>query len=142
MFIRINKRSGGSDMIEVPLRGDRALSVVEHRDETVDVAILPMLPRPDVYEIRTIPEDMIITKERFKQDQIGEGDEVFFTGLFTPFYGSDRNFSIVRFGRVAMLKDERIPWQGKALDLYLIECQSFGGNSGSHVLSILIRPAC
>jgi hypothetical protein len=62
-------------------------------------------------------------------------------GLFTPFIGNRRNFPVVRFGRVAMLSDEKIPWTERgieqSLDLYLIECQSFGGNSGAPVFFYL-----
>ena len=53
------------------------------------------------------------------------------------------NFPVVRFGRVAMLPDERIPWSNDAAKppalerLYLVETQSYGGNSGSPVFFFL-----
>jgi hypothetical protein len=64
---------------------------------------------------------------------------VFFTGLFVAYYGEHRNNPIVRFGRVAMLPEDRIPWRTDAtkpaenVRLYLLETQSYGGNSGSPV---------
>lgn len=137
VFVRLNKKSGGSDLLQVPLVGEKLVNIYTHSDSTVDIAVLPMLPDPTKYDIKTIPENMITTRQRFLESKIGEGDEVFFTGLFTPFFGATRNYPIVRFGRVAMITDERIPWQGRSLDLYLIESQSFGGNSGSPVFFYL-----
>lgn len=53
--------------------------------------------------------------------------------------GQKKNQPIFRFGRVALVSDEKIEWQetkglpSKLLDLYLMEFFSFGGNSGSPV---------
>lgn len=58
---------------------------------------------------------------------------MFFAGLFTPYPGAEKNYPIVRFGRVALVTDEKIEWGGKPMDLYLIEAGSYGGNSGSPV---------
>jgi hypothetical protein len=49
-----------------------------------------------------------------------------------------RGQSIFRFGRVAMLTDDRFRWQEGSkppefVELYLLETMSFGGNSGSPV---------
>jgi hypothetical protein len=64
--------------------------------------------------------------------------DVFFTGLFVPHFGEKTNSPIFRFGRVAMLPEERIRWQdsnkpAEQVELYLLETMSFGGNSGSPV---------
>ncbi len=85
-----------------------------------------------------IPDSLIATSEILKRYKISEGDEVFFSGLFTSHPGQKKNQPIVRFGRVALMSDEKIEWRekdkaAKFLDLYLVECQSFGGNSGSPV---------
>lgn len=50
--------------------------------------------------------------------------------------GEHRNNPIVRFGRVALLPEDKIPWQengksAESVELYLLETQSYGGNSGS-----------
>ena len=52
--------------------------------------------------------------------------------------GQKKNQPIIRFGKVSLMSDEKIEWKEKdkpvkLLDLYLLECQSFGGNSGSPV---------
>jgi len=97
---------------------------------------------PNIFDCKWIPVDMITTKEIFKESRIREGDDVFFIGLF-PYYGNQRNYPITRFGRVALITDEKIPWKDKKeevpkmLDLYLVESQSFGGNSGSPVFFYL-----
>lgn len=72
------------------------------------------------------------------KNEIAEGDEVFFAGLFTSHIGQKKNQPIIRFGKVALISDEKIEWRekdksAKFMDLLLLECQSFGGNSGSPV---------
>jgi hypothetical protein len=84
-------------------------------------------------------EDLLSTKETFTQYNIAEGSHVFFVGLFATYYGEHTNVPIFRFGRMAMFPDEPVPWidyQGRPQQqarLYLIEIQSYGGNSGSPV---------
>lgn len=137
VFIRLNKKAGGAGMIELALQGQNAVPIHMHEDPTVDLAVLPILPSTDVYKFKVLPDDMLTTKESFKEADIREGDEVFFTGLFTSFFGAQRNYPVARFGRVALVAEEKIPWKNVMLDLYLIECQSFGGNSGSPVFFYL-----
>lgn len=143
VFIRLNKKMGGSDLLRISLSGQEAVPIYAHNDTTVDIAVLPLLPSAETYQLKVLLEDMITTRERFAQVKIKEGDEVFFTGLFLPFFGVEKNYPIVRFGRVAMLTDELIPWYDRVLggyqmlELYLIESQSFGGNSGSPVFFYL-----
>jgi len=142
IFIRLNKRAGGAQMIEIPLKGKDAAPVYVHKDPEVDLVVFPILPDQQIYDFKVLPDDMLTTVESFKEANIREGDEVFFTGLFGHFFGAQRNYPIVRFGRVALITDEKIPWQedantGVMLDLYLLEVQSFGGNSGSPVFFYL-----
>jgi len=80
---------------------------------------------------------MITTKEVFDREKLQEGDDVFFTGMFTPHLGKKRNLPIVRFGKVALISDERVMWNEVPTDLYLIETFSFGGNSGSPLFFFL-----
>ena len=68
-----------------------------------------------------------------------KSSDVFFIGLFTTYYGERKNVPMFRFGRVAMLPADRIPWQDRPetppelAELYLLETQTYGGNSGSPV---------
>lgn len=138
VFVRLNKKEGGSQISVIPIitEGEKR-NVFTHSDSSVDIAIIPFLPDQEKFDFKFLPEDMIITKEAFKELKIREGSDVFFTGLFTPYMGSERNYPIVRFGRVALVTDEKIEWQKKLMDLYLIEAGSYGGNSGSPVFFYL-----
>jgi len=138
VFVRLNKKEGGSQIGVVPIitEGEKH-NVFTHSDSSVDIAIIPFLPDQEKFDFKFLPEDMITTKEAFKELKICEGSDVFFTGLFTPYPGAERNYPIVRFGRVALVTDEKIEWQGKLMDLYLIEAGSYGGNSGSPVFFYL-----
>jgi hypothetical protein len=132
--LRVNKKDGTSELISIPLVGPNAAQILTHADESVDIAVLPIvLPSSDVYDIKCLETSFLVTKETFKKLNIQEGDDVFFGGLFVPFPGAKRNIPIIRFGKVAMISDEKIPNEGQMLDLYLMETQSFGGNSGAPV---------
>ncbi len=133
ILVRVNRKDGGSDLLPMQLTGTNALPVFTHPDKSVDIAVIPFAPDGAKYDVKWIPESMLVTRETFARLRIKEGDDVFFGGLFIPFPGAKRNIPILRFGRVAMISDEKIPWDGEMLDLYLMETQSFGGNSGSPV---------
>lgn len=138
VFVRLNKKEGDSQIGVIPIIAEgKKRNVFTHSDSSVDIAIIPFLPDQERFDFKFLPEDMITTKEAFKELKIREGSDVFFTGLFTPYTGSERNYPIVRFGRVALVTDEKIEWQGKLMDLYLIEAGSYGGNSGSPVFFYL-----
>lgn len=104
-----------------------------HDDESVDIALIQFPINPEKYELKFLPASMLVTSEVFKKEEIREGDDVFFLGLFISHFGQKRNYPIARFGKVAMLTNERIKWNEKDCDLYLLECQAFGGNSGAPV---------
>lgn len=140
VYIRLNRRDEATaSLLEVPLVGDPSVPIFTHDDETVDIAVLQLLPPQGKFDFKTMPEEGIVNEKKFKDMDIQEGDDVFFTGLFRPFFGTEMNYPILRFGKVAMISDEKIPWynektkQNELLDLYLLETQSFGGNSGSPV---------
>jgi hypothetical protein len=139
VFLRVNNKTEGSAFISLDLQpsGEKH-NVFLHSDSTVDVAVIPVLPPEAIFDFRIVPLTMILTKDEFKKTTIAPGSDVFFTGLFAPYYGDKINMPIFRFGRVAMLPTDRIRWQeaGKPLqlaELYLLETMSFGGNSGSPV---------
>jgi hypothetical protein len=133
IFIRLYKLGG--DMETVPLfittEGNKK-NVYLHEDSSVDLAVIP-IPFQVNYRTSSLNVAWITTKDDFKKFNIREGTEVFFTGLFTPHIGEHKNYPIVRFGRVAMVTDEKVDWDHIKTDLYLIEATSTGGNSGSPV---------
>lgn len=138
VYVRLNKKDGGSEVGPIPIKaeGDKK-TVFVHNDTSVDIAVIPFLPDKEKYDFKFLPDDMITTKEAYKELKIREGSEVFFTGLFTPYLGAKRNYPVVRFGRVALVSDEKIEWNGKPTDLYIIEAGSYGGNSGAPVFFYL-----
>lgn len=139
--IRLNKKDGSSQLIVAPL--NKGLGVHVHADQDVDLALFPCLPDDKVYDFKFIQDDLVATQQTINKFEICEGDDVFFAGLFTSYIGQQKNQPITRFGKVALMPDEKIEWKedGKApqlLDLYLFEFQSFGGNSGAPAFFHLI----
>ena len=138
VFVRLNKKVGGSEIVLIPIKAeDDKRTVFFHSDSTVDIAVIPFLPNQEKFDFMFLSDDMITTKDAFKDLKIQEGSDIFFTGLFTPYPGSEKNHPIVRFGRVALVTDEKIEWQDQRMDLYLIEAGSYGGNSGAPVFFYL-----
>ncbi len=143
IYLRLNKRQGDTEFIPLDLVQSGQRVVYTHTDPSVDIAVLPAWPLDTIFDFKVIPEDMLSTKATFAEFNIAEGSDVFFVGLFTTYYGEHKNNPIVRFGRVAMFPDDPIGWvdyQGQPkqhAQLYLVETQSYGGNSGSPVFFLL-----
>lgn len=135
VILRLNKKGGDSQLIKFTLKD---IKIFEHPDKDVDIALFNCLPDQSIYDFKFIPDDLIANKDVITKNEIAEGDEVFFAGLFTSHIGQKKNQPIIRFGKVALVSDEKIEWKeegkpAKFMDLLLLECQSFGGNSGSPV---------
>jgi hypothetical protein len=134
VFLRLNTKARGCHVLPLSLVTDGpGKNVFTHPDPAVDLAVVPYLPNPQRYEFMCIPVDMITTRQAYQRLDIREGSDVFFAGLFLPYPGVRRNYPVVRFGRVALVTDEAIPWRGRSMHLYLIEARAYGGNSGSPV---------
>lgn len=138
VYVRLSKIVGETEYIRLDLYPEgKNKNVFVHKDSTVDIAVIPALPDQKIYNFKYLTDDFITTKENFTELKIREGSNVFFTGMFTPFTGEHKNYPIVRFGRVALITDEKILWDSVKTDLYLIESSSYGGNSGSPVFFYL-----
>jgi hypothetical protein len=150
VYVRLNRINGDAQFAEIPLTQDGHSIVYTNPDPTVDIVVIPGIPRQDIFDFKAIPDDMISTKETFSKYQIGEGTDVFFAGLFVNYYGEHKNIPVFRFGKVAMFPDQPIPWPDvasapakdtgapvKTEQLYLLETQSYGGNSGAPVFFFL-----
>lgn len=140
IYLRLNSRENDTKLVPVDLyfqNGQRAVYI--HQDASVDIAVIPIAPSMVLFDFKVIPDDMLSTKATFDEFNIGEGSDVFFEGLFATYYGEHQNVPIFRFGRMAMFPDESVPWidyEGQPQQharVYLIEIQSYGGNSGSPV---------
>src|SRR5262249_28010393 len=103
IHIRLNKRDGGAEVVQVPIvvSGPKK-NVYMHDDASVDLAVIPTLPDEKLFDYKFLPNEMITTKKDFKDLNIREGAEVFFTGLFSPYVGTRKNSPVVRFGRNEM----------------------------------------
>jgi len=135
VFVRLNRRDGTSEKILLPLvTNGPNKNVFTHDDPTVDVAIVPFFPKPFTnYDALFLPLSFVTSEEDFKSLDIHEGSDVFFTGMFVRHLGDKRNTPITRFGKVALIGDEKIDWITGKTDLYLMEANSYPGNSGSPV---------
>lgn len=135
LWIRVNMKSGGTTMYKldlVPFGLKQTLFF--NSDPAVDVAVFAIAPSEiDKMDIKILPESMLTTEDDLKTLNIGVGTDMFFTGMFTGFLGEKRSYPVVRFGKVAMIPDEKISFSGTVSDGYLMEAFSFGGNSGSPV---------
>jgi hypothetical protein len=106
-------------------------------DKTVDVAIIPVATDAKtqaMLNMKFIPLQLVASKEFIQTNAVTEGETMFFTGLFSPYYGAKHNIPICRFGHLAMLPNEPIELSpGEYAELMLMEGESFPGNSGSPV---------
>lgn len=139
VFVRLNTKDGGFTFVPVDLyQGGKKFSYTSP-DPTVDIAVIPAYPNDKLFDVNFVPDQMISTKQIFDTYNVSEGTDVFFVGLFAAYYGDHKNNPIIRFGRVSMFPDERIDWGNppQKTEIYLIEAQSYGGNSGSPVFFYL-----
>jgi hypothetical protein len=138
IFLRLNKTDGGSEIVTLPIVPDgNNKTVFFHDDPSVDIAVIPCLPNENMFDFKVLPDEKLTTQEEYKNLNIREGSDVFFVGLFASYLGAEKNYPVVRFGRVALVTNEKILFNGKQQDLYLIEVGSYGGNSGSPVFFYL-----
>jgi len=136
--IRLTKKKGGVQKLRLSLNPKgKYKNVFCHDDSTVDIAVIPILLKPEIYDFKTLPLNYLTGKDDFKKLNVREGSDVFFVGMFTPHLGAQQNYPIVRFGRVALLSNEKVKFMDHLRDLYLLETFSFGGNSGSPVFIYL-----
>jgi hypothetical protein len=140
VLVRLNTKDGGSEIVPVVLSKDL---VFTHEEEQVDLAVIPLNMNPTRFDAIAIQDGLISTKETIEKFEIGEGDDILFLGLFTHHYGKARNQPIVRFGKVALMPEEKVEVDNRLEDLYLMECQSIAANSGAPVffeISLMRRP--
>jgi hypothetical protein len=137
--IRVNTKDGRSRMLNIQLRSNGPQqNLFFHSDPTVDLAVIRVHLDDTKDDFKYLLGDFILTKTHISSLNVTEGSEVFFTGLFSNHIGQQKNNPIVRFGRIALLTDEKIKWdEGLMVELYLVESASSGGNSGSPVFLFL-----
>lgn len=140
IFIRLNR----SDILDVgyPRLPD---GWIYHNDPNVDVAVLPFVRKADKsqpFEWNALSANllMIPDEELARQGiKLREGMDVFFMGLFTPYYGTTRNLPIIRWGRISLISPELIETSLGYSRYFILECHTYPGNSGSPLYLELYR---
>lgn len=79
---------------------------------------------------------MILDKQKMTSFEVDEGTEIVSIGYLFPYAGLKQNYPVFRFGRLAILSDER--WscseRGPVEQAYIAEIHALGGSSGSPVI--------
>ncbi|MEQ1545238.1 hypothetical protein [Methyloglobulus sp.] len=106
-----------------------------HISQDTDIAIFKNAPL-NGFVGSCIMLDTFAGQEYISTNNIGLGDEVFFTGLFTAHPGSTNNEPIIRFGNISMMPSEPVNIQNadhstSSVKAFLVEARSWGGQSGS-----------
>lgn len=127
--VRINRLDGRMEHAYLNLK-----DWVFHPDKSVDIAVCPANIPPEQYAIRHIDiEKALLTKEVLEEHDLGVGDEVYMSGMYTRHLGSTANTPIVRIGNLAAIPREKVETDRGYVRAYLIEARSIGGLSGSPV---------
>lgn len=129
VYVLVNKRGGGTTEI---LAVEPATWFLHPNDGTCDVAVVQMNWLNEA-DILPIPIAEFLTPEEIQESDIGIGDEVFATGLFSEIPNTTKNIPILRHGNISMTPSEPLQTELGMADVYLIEARSIGGLSGSPV---------
>ena len=101
-------------------------------DTSIDVAMCAGFSNYSDHSV--LPMSRLVTQDILHSHDVGLGDEVFITGLFSHRGGDNRNIPIVRVGNIACFPEEKIRVKDFGeIEAILIEARSLGGLSGSPV---------
>jgi hypothetical protein len=131
--LRLNSRNIAQSSEEgvLPIDGQR-LHWFYPVDDSVDLAVFPLLPDHEKYDYVPIPTSFFATRQTVEEQHIAEGERILFAGYFYQFPGEKKFQPIVREGILAMMPDEKLDTTlKKPGQLYLGDLHVFGGNSGS-----------
>jgi hypothetical protein len=142
IYLRLNRLDGNAEFIPITVSG--YINIIMHDDSTVDIAAFIFSPPTEKYDFKTIPTELFSTKELILKENIHEGTDVFFLGLFATGFGTQINQPVVRFGKVSLMPDEKIEINRndepqKLANVYLFECHSIEAFSGAPVFFQLNR---
>ena len=137
--LRVNLKPAVGDsntdfITPIPVADENGNLVWIHGDNEADEAVaIPLLPDFQKVVFRMIPVSMFVNDAMLKSDDIEEGDNLYFVGLLAQFYGTKRNYPVVRRGTLALMTDENIQTPSGPQRAFIAELQSWPGNSGSPV---------
>lgn len=125
LSLRMNHKETSKAFDFGPLKNNRWVLAP---DPAVDLAIYLGLPKQASY--LRVPNSLFVTDQDVTQNSIGVGDEVFFVGLLPYHAGQEKITPIVRFGRLALLTEEKTT-DGKYY--HFIDADNLPGHSGAPV---------
>jgi trypsin-like peptidase len=137
--IRLNLKSPVGDSAvgfirDIPVTDAQGfLSWFHSEDEAEDVAILPLLPDEREFDFSTISTRTFVRDQALTSGALAEGDDLYFIGLMEQYYGTNRNYPLVRRGSLALLTGEYIETPSGRQQIFVAELESWPGNSGSPV---------
>jgi hypothetical protein len=134
--LRVNLNDGkGSDFITSIPVSDASGNLVWFHDtnDAVDVAATPLLPDQKTVDFKAIPLTLFVDDATITSQKVAEGDALYFIGLMTQYYGTNRNYPVVRRGTLALMTDEQIETPTGNQNAFIAELASWPGNSGSPV---------
>lgn len=113
-------------------------NIFYHRDASVDLVVIPLAIGGDNADVGyCFINQLFKSKIDFDTSYIKPGTNIFYTGMFSPYIGYEKNYPITRFGKVSLITDEKIQFEKSGLkaNLIMAETTTFGGNSGSPVFA-------
>ena len=82
--------------------------ILTHDDENIDLVAYLLNPNQDRYDYYFIPQERFTDDNILRKKNIREGSNVFLAGLFSKFAKKERNYPVVRFGKIALMTNEKI----------------------------------
>lgn len=133
--LRFENSAGGAIELTVQLQNNGNLIWTGHSDPEVDVAVLPI----DGNILAKLIGPLFFFKDTDNSlslanpiaDNLCEGDPIFILGFPLGLVDNVENLPVIRGGTLARLKD----CKAKRTKYFLVDCQTFPGNSGGPVLN-------
>jgi hypothetical protein len=102
-----------------------------------DVAAIPFDELSDKHEAFAVDDRMFLNEALISRENIGIGDQVAMIGRLVEHDGTVRNSPTARFGFISMMPAEKdIKEFENEHEIFLVDCQSIRGFSGSPVFFI------
>lgn len=104
---------------------------------TTDVAVAPLSIALEEFGLRWLPLDLFATEDWLREHDVGIGDHIVASGLFSQYPGKSRDEPMMRFGRISLIPKEPLrirsnePLPSMEFDAILAELAAWGGQSGS-----------
>src|SRR5438105_1063204 len=119
---------------DIPVTDSQGHLLWLHSDKQAeDVAVLPLFPDERQFEFTTIPSTRFLNDRALNSGTVAEGDDLYFIGLMEQYYGTRRNYPLIRRGTLALLTDEDIDTPTGKQKVFIAALESWPGNSGSPV---------